>query len=169
LARISEKIQELLNKQINSELYSAYLYLSMAAYFESRNLRGFASWMVQQAKEELEHAMKIYRYVFERGGRVVLKAIEEPPSEWSSPRDAIKHALEHEMEVTRRIHSIYEAAREEKDHATEVFMQWFVNEQVEEEALFSDLLAKVEAAGDNPAALMMLDSLLARRGEGQED
>ncbi|MET1128173.1 MAG: ferritin [Thermoproteota archaeon] len=169
MARISERIQELLNRQINSELYSAYLYLSMAAYFESRNLRGFASWMVQQAREELEHAMRIYRYVFERGGRVALKAIEEPPSEWSSPRDAVKHALEHEMEVTRRIHNIYEAAREERDHATEVFMQWFVNEQVEEEALFSDLLAKVEAAGDSPVALMMLDSLLARRGEEQED
>ncbi|MCE4621015.1 MAG: ferritin [Desulfurococcales archaeon] len=160
---LSERILELLNKQLNAELYSAYLYLSMAAYFEEKSLKGFASWMKKQAREELEHAMKIFNYIVERGGRVSLEAIEKPLSEWESPLEAVRYALEHETKVTKSIDELFKAAREEGDHATEVFLHWFIREQVEEESQFSDLLAKLNMAGDDPAALIALDSALSKR------
>ncbi len=163
MPRIKGRLEEELNKQLNSELYSAYLYLSMAAYFDSMNLRGFASWMKVQAKEELEHAMKIYEYINDRGGRVKLDAIKAPPTQWSSVSEAIEHALRHEESVTESIGRLYRLAKELGDEATEVFLHWFINEQVEEEALFSDLLNKVKAAGEDPRALLMLDSVLAGR------
>jgi len=131
---ISKKIEKALNKQINAELYSAYLYLSMVAYFESVNLPGFANWMKVQTQEELMHAMKIYDFVNERGGRVVLKAIEAPPTEWDSPLDAFEATYKHEQKVTGLINNLVNLAIEEKDHATSSFLQWFVNEQVEEES-----------------------------------
>ncbi len=165
---IPDKLLEMLNRQLNSELYSAYLYLSMAAYFESKGLRGFASWMEAQAREELGHAMRIYRYINDRGGRVVLEAVEKPPSTWPSVLDAVKHALEHEKKVTRSIEELFREARSQGDAATEVFLHWFIEEQVEEEALFSDLVWRVEMAGEQPQALLMLDSMLGERGRREK-
>jgi len=165
MPKISTELVKELNKQINSEFYSAYLYLSMASYLESRGLKGFASWMRAQAKEELEHAMKLFDYVLERGGEVVLDSIQKPPSEWETVTEMVRHALRHEEAVTESINKLFQLAREKRDPATEVILQWFVSEQVEEEALFSDLLFKVEAAGEDPRSLIMLDQALAKRKE----
>src|SRR6056297_843614 len=131
---IKENIQEAINKQINAELFSAYLYQSMGAYLDSENLGGMAAWMNMRAKEELEHAMKFYNYLLERGGRVKLYAIDEPQFEWNSPLEVFEASYEHEQYVTGRINDLVELAAEEKDHATGVMLQWFVSEQVEEEA-----------------------------------
>lgn len=163
MPRISEELVKELNKQINSELYSAYLYLSMASYLESRGLKGFAHWMKAQAREELGHAMKLFDYVLARGGKVELHPIDKPPSEWGSVAEMVRHALRHEEGVTESISRLFSIAREANDPATEVILHWFINEQVEEESLFSDLLFKVEAAGEDPRALIMLDQALAGR------
>lgn len=160
---LSKKMQEELNKQINAEMYSAYLYLAMSAYFEDRNLSGFANWMYIQAQEEMTHAMKIYRYVFERGGRVYLQPIEGPPKEWD---DAVKVAEEvyaHEQKVTGMIHNLVNLAREEKDHGTDNMLQWFVSEQVEEEANADELLQQLKMVGGKGQGLLMLDRELSRR------
>jgi len=126
---ISKSVEKALNDQINAEFYSAYLYLSMMAYFESVNLAGFATWMKAQTQEEIMHAMKMYDFVNERGGRVILQAIEAPPAEWDSPLAAFEAAYAHEQIVTGRINDLVNLAIEEKDHATNAFLQWFVNEQ----------------------------------------
>ncbi len=157
------KVLKALNEQLNSELYSAYLYLSMAAFFDSKGLSGFAHFMKVQAKEELEHAMKFYEYINSRGGRVELYAIQEPPREWASVTDAIRAALEHERSVTRAIHKLVDLAKEADDKATEVFLHWFVEEQVEEEKMFSDILQLLELAGETPQALLMLNAKLGER------
>ena len=160
---MKERILSALNEQLNRELYSAYLYLSMAAFFDSKGLGGFAHFMKVQAKEEIEHAMKFYEYINSRGGRVELYAIQEPPKDWSSITEAVKAALEHERSVTRAIHRLMDLAREEGDKATEVFLHWFVKEQVEEEKLFSDILQLLKLAGETPQALLMLNARLGER------
>jgi len=160
---MNEKLAEALNKQLNAELYSAYLYLSMAAYFDSLGLKGFANWMKAQAEEEVGHAMKIYKYLDDRGARVVLEAVEKPPTEWENPRHAVEELLEHERRVTGMINALVKMAKEEDDYATEVFLQWFIEEQVEEEASAAELLDMMRWAGDKGHSLLMIDRQLAQR------
>lgn len=160
---ISERMEEALNRQLNAELYSAYLYLSMAAYYEASDLPGFANWMRVQAQEELTHAMKFFDYIVQSDGRVILETIEKPPEEWESPLDVSKHVLEHERKVTGLINDLVDLALEEKDHATYNFLQWFVAEQVEEENSAKELLRKVKLASESPAGLLMVDNELAGR------
>ena len=160
---INEKMTQALNEQINAELYSAYLYLSMAAYFESVNLPGFANWMRAQTQEELMHAMKIYDFVNERGGRVLLKAIEQPPVEWKSPLAVFEATYKHEQKVTGLINELVNLAIEEKDHATNAFLQWFINEQVEEEKSASDIVGKLKLIEANPEGMYMLDKEMGQR------
>uniref|UniRef100_A0A7C5VM64 Ferritin n=1 Tax=Fervidobacterium thailandense TaxID=1008305 RepID=A0A7C5VM64_9BACT len=162
---IPEKVLKILNEQVGKELYSAYLYLSMASYFDAEDLQGFAHWMKIQAKEELGHAMKIYEFIYERGGRVELPALEKPRCHWSSPLEAFKQALEHERFITSSIHNILELARTENDHPTANFIQWFVKEQVEEEAQVELIVKKLQKLGDSPTALYMLDKELGNRTE----
>jgi len=144
---IKEKIQDALNKQINAELYSSYLYLSMSAYFESINLKGCANWMRVQTQEELVHAMKFYDYLIERGGKVILSSIESPPTEWPSPLAIFEQAYQHEQKVTGLINGLVDLAIAEKDHATNNFLQWFVSEQVEEEASADEVAQKIKLMG----------------------
>jgi len=160
---IDEKLASEFNKQINAELYSSYLYLSMAAYFDALGLRGFSSWMKAQAEEELGHAMKIFDYLSQRGGRVILGPIEAPPTEWESPRHAVEALLEHEKKVTAMINSLVALARQLNDYAAEVFLHWFVEEQVEEEASAQELLDMLSLAGDRGHSLLMIDRHLAER------
>lgn len=160
---INEKMAQALNKQINAELYSAYLYFSMAAYFESVNLPGFAHWMRIQTQEELMHAMKIYDFVNERGGRVILKAIEQPPVEWKSPLAVFEATYKHEQKVTGLINELVNLAIEEKDHGTNAFLQWFINEQVEEEKSASDMVGKLKLIEANPEGMYMLDKEMGQR------
>ncbi|BDH79438.1 MAG TPA: ferritin [Methanothermobacter sp.] len=160
---ISERIEKALNRQLNAELYSAYLYLSMAAYYEASDLPGFANWMRVQAQEELTHAMKFFDYIVQRDGRVTLEMIEKPPEEWESPVDVSKHVLEHERKVTSLINDLVDLALEEKDHATYNFLQWFVAEQVEEEESAGELLRKVKLASESPASILMVDNELGGR------
>jgi len=160
---IKEKIREALNQQLNAELYSSYLYLSMAAYFESINLKGFANWMRVQTQEELVHAMKFYDFIIERGGKVVLSSIEGPPTEWASPLAVFEHAYEHEQKVTGLINNLVDLSAAEQDHATSNFLQWFVAEQVEEEASADEVVQKIKLMGDASGGLFMLDRELAQR------
>ncbi len=160
---ISDKMQDALNKQVNAELYSAYLYLAMSAYFESISLTGFANWMRVQAQEEQTHAMKIYDYIHETNGRVTLTAIDSPPSQWSSPLDAFENVLKHEQKVTGLINGLVNLAIAEKDHATNNFLQWFVAEQVEEESSADAIVQKLKLVGDARGAIFMLDRELGTR------
>jgi ferritin len=160
---IKAKVEKALNDQIRKEFYSSYLYLSMAAQFESMNLKGFAHWMQVQAGEETKHGMKIYGHVNERGGKVTLQAIDAPPSNWKSAKEMFTQACQHEAKVTESINKIVELARADKDNATEVFLQWFVNEQVEEEASTNEIAKKLQLIGDNGPALVMLDGELLKR------
>lgn len=160
---IKEKMQEALNNQLNRELYSSYLYLSMASYFESINLKGFANWMRVQTQEELVHVMKFYDYIIERGGRVILSSIECPPSEWASPLEVFEHTSQHEQKVTSLINNLVDLAISEHDHATNSFLQWFVTEQVEEEALVNEVMQQLKLMGDVGGGLFMLDREFAQR------
>jgi len=160
---IGKKMQEALNEQINAELYSAYLYLSMVAYLESVNLPGFANWMRVQTQEELTHAMKIYDYVNDRGGKVSLKSIAQPPAEWDSPLAAFQAAYKHEQKVTGLINDLVNLAIEEKDHAANMFLQWFVNEQVEEEKSAETIVQKLKLIADTPGGMYMLDNEMGQR------
>jgi ferritin len=160
---ISKKMQDALVDQINAELYSAYLYLAMAAEFESQNFKGMAHWMEQQAKEETVHAKKLYDFVNDRGGRVTLKAIDAPPAEWKTPVAAFQAAYEHEQKVSAMIHNLVDVARSEKDKAAEVMLAWFVEEQVEEEASTSEVAEKLARIKDSTNGLFMLDSMLGKR------
>ena len=158
---LSEKMQNAINKQINAELYSSYLYLAMASYFESVDLSGCARWMYAQTQEEIVHAMKMYDYVNEAGGRVILDAIEKPQAEWDSPLAVFEHAYKHEQLVTSLINDLMNQAIEEKDHATQIFLQWFVSEQVEEEASASGVVNRLKLAGDH--GLFLVDKELGQR------
>lgn len=162
---LSKKIQNALNQQITFELNSAHLYLSMAAHFFAANLPGFAHWMSVQSKEEAEHAMKIFRYINERGGRVVLEGVDKPPSNFKSPLDVMKQVLEHEKKVTGTIHALYELALAENDYPAQVMLQWFIQEQVEEEKTSSDIIEQLKMIGDAPAALLIMERQLAARGQ----
>jgi ferritin len=160
---ISKKIQDAINNQINAELYSAYLYLSMSAYFQDNNLPGFAKWMEVQAGEEYFHAKKFYDYLVERGGRVLLKPIDGPDTEWKSTQDVFEATYKHEQKVTGLINDIMNLAIEEKDHATSIMLQWFVSEQVEEEASASELLERIKLIGGSGNGLFMMDRELGQR------
>ena len=160
---ISKKLEEAINDQINAEFYSAYLYLSMAAYFDDMNLKGFANWTRVQAQEETYHALKFFDYLAERGGRAILQAIKEPPNKWESPLDVFEEIYKHECYVTERINNLVKLAKEKNDNAAEIFLQWYVTEQVEEEASANEIVKKLKLIGDNPNALLLLDSQLATR------
>jgi ferritin len=157
-------IEKALNDQLNAEMYSSYLYMAMAAYFEDINLNGFAHWMTVQAGEEMDHARKFYSFIFERDGRVKLGAIEEPQFEWKSPLDAFDNAYNHEIKVSGLIHNLVDLARKENDHATENFLGWFVAEQVEEEASALEVVNHLKMIKDSPNGLFMLNAQLGRRG-----
>jgi len=160
---LNNRVLEALNKQINAELYSAYLYLSMSAYFEAEGLKGFANWMRVQTQEELMHAMKIFDYVNERGGKIKLERVEAPPSEWRSPLHVFEATCEHEAKVTEMINDLVNLAIEEKDHATYNMLQWFVGEHVEEEASAEEIRKQLEIIGKDKKALLMIDRELAQR------
>lgn len=160
---IGKKMEKALNAQVNAEYYSSYLYLSMAAYFESIDLPGFANWMRVQVQEENFHALKFYDHIIERNGRVNLEAIEAPPTEWSSPMNAFEETLKHEQKVTSLINDLVYLAREERDNASEIFLQWFVSEQVEEEDSVNTILGQLKLVKSSPEALFMLDKELAQR------
>jgi ferritin len=160
---IKEKIQEALNQQLNAELFSSYLYLSMSSYFESINLKGFANWMRVQTQEELVHAMKFYDFIIERGGKTVLAPIEGPPITWDSPLAVFEHAYEHEQKVTGLINNLVDLSISEQDHATNNFLQWFVAEQVEEEASADEVVQKIKLMGDASGGFFMIDQELAQR------
>ncbi len=163
---LSKKLQDAINDQIKHELYSAYLYLSMSAHFEAVNQPGFARWMRLQSQEEASHAMKLFDFIHDRGGRVVLQAIAQPPGEFKSPLEVFQQALEHEQKVTGMIHRLYELAGKENDYATQVMLQWFITEQVEEEKTAGDVVEQLRSIGEQPAALFMLDRQLGARESG---
>lgn len=169
---ISDKMTKELNKQINAELYSAYLYLAMSAYATESDLNGAATWFAAQMKEETEHAQKMYNYLCDQGSRVVLEEIEKPPTEFGTLKEMLETTLEHEQKVTGMIHDLAVLADEEKDYASANFLQWFVDEQVEEENSVRALLAQVNIAGETGPGLLMVDRSMGERGtasEGQEE
>jgi ferritin len=161
---ISKSVFPAMNDQIKHELDSAYLYLSMAAHFESVNLSGFAGWMKGQAGEEQEHAMKFFEHIHDRGGKVTVKALDQPHAEFGKPLAVFEQFYAHEQKVTALIHNLYSLALKENDYASQDFLTWFVKEQVEEEKHASEIVEKLKMAGDHPNALMMLDSILGKRG-----
>ena len=160
---ISKTMQDVINEQINKELFSAYLYLSMSAHFETKNLGGFAKWLRVQAKEEQEHAMKFFDHLLERGGTVVLKALKTPAAEWKSNLEAFKEVLAHEEMISASINNLYEIALKEKDYPAQVMLQWFINEQVEEEKNANDILAQLGMIDAHGTAVLMLDKALGKR------
>ena len=160
---ISKKMQDALNKQINEEMYSSYLYLQMSAYFASANLPGMANWMYVQSQEETVHAMKLYNFVAGRGGKVILQAIKAPASEWEGPLAIFEAAYGHECHISGCIDDLVKLARQEGDNATEIMLQWFVTEQVEEEASADEVVKKLKLMADTPGGLFMLDQELAAR------
>jgi ferritin len=160
---LSKKMQEALNGQINAEYYSAYLYLSMSAHCERINLKGFAHWFRIQVEEETAHVMKFFDYVVDRGGEVLLMPVEGPPTKWASPLAAFEAALAHEQHITGRIGKLVDLAIAESDHITNALLQWFLNEQVEEEATADQIVHQLKLAGDEPSALFMIDRELAAR------
>ena len=156
-------VESAMNEQIGNELFSAYQYLSMAAYCESENLPGFAQWMRTQSREETEHAMKFYDFILERNGRVVLQGIDGPVVDFGSPLEVFEQALEHERKVTAMINDLYGLAVRENDYASQTFLQWFVTEQVEEEKNAGDVVENLKMVGDKSEALFLLDRELGRR------
>lgn len=159
---ISKKMEKAINEQIKWEFYSAYLYLSMSAWFERQGLPGCANWMRVQREEETFHAMKFLDYLLERGGAVELAAIDAPEKAWKAPAAVFEHTQKHEQEVTRRINALMDLAMKEKDHAAVIFLQWFVSEQVEEEASVAAVLDKVKLVGDGPSFYLLDQELAAR-------
>jgi ferritin len=163
---LSKTIQSALNDQIKHEFFASYLYLAMSAHFETINLPGFARWMRAQSDEERDHAMKFFDYINDREGSVELQAIDQPPGEFQSPLDVFQQSLEHERRVSALIHRIYELAVRENDYPTQTFLQWFIDEQVEEEKNASQVVEQLKLTGGNSAALLMLDREMAARGSG---
>jgi ferritin len=161
---IGKAMQDAINEQINKELFSSYLYLSMAAYFEEKNLPGFAHWMRVQEAEEREHAMKFYDFLLERGGKVTLKAIEAPKTEWASAMEVMEEVAAHEAKVTASIYALYELALQEKDYPAQVMLQWFITEQVEEEKNAAEIIASLKMIEAHETALLQLDHRLSKRG-----
>ena len=161
---LSQTIQDALNRHINEEFYSSYLYLSMSAYCESIDLPGFAHWLRVQSQEEYAHAMNLFDFVLNREGRVSLLPINQPALEFQSALGVMQHTLDHEREVSRLINRLYEVAVNEGDYATQVHLQTFITEQIEEEKTAADIVAQLKMVGDNPSDRLMLDRLLAARG-----
>lgn len=161
---IGKTIETAINDQINAELYSFYLYLAMSAHFDESGFPGFAKWMRAQSQEEMSHALKFFAYVHERGGAVTLTAIEQPKGEWPTVLAAFKAAHAHEQHITKRVNALMDKAIADKDHATANLLQWFVKEQVEEEATLTPIVARLEAIGDSTGALYFLDHELGKRG-----
>jgi len=160
---MEKKMIQEMNVQINREMYSAYLYLAMSAYLEAENFGGFAQWMKAQASEEMTHAMKLYSFIFDRGGVVVLEAIDKPESNFKSVQQVFEKTLEHEKFITKSINNLYALAQKQDDHASAIFLQWFITEQVEEEKNAMDILAKLQQVGPSAGALIMLDKQLGKR------
>lgn len=160
---ISEKMLKALNDQLNAEYFSSYLYLAMAAYFESENLPGFAHWMRLQSQEELEHAMKFFEHILDRGAKVSLQPLDAPPSEWTSPLAAFEAAYQHEKMIAGRIHDLANLAIAEGDHASNIFLHWFVTEQVEEEKSTDEVVQILKKIGDSGGGLYQLDHRLGQR------
>ena len=160
---LSKKMEKALNEQINKEMYSAYLYMAMSADTTHKGLAGFANWFMVQYQEEMEHAMRIYNYINEQGGKVKLEAIEKPPSSFNDPLDMFKKTLEHEQFITKSIHELVSLARKENDYATEIFLQWFVTEQIEEEANDNEIIDKLEMIGNKGNGIYLIDRELAQR------
>lgn len=165
---LSDKMQKAMNQQINAELHSAYIYLAMAAYFEATNLAGFAHWMRHQSEEEVGHAMRFFGFVNERRGRVLLEPVAAVPAEWAGPLAAFEHAFQHEQKISGMINDLMTLARKENDHASASFLQWFVDEQVEEEASADAIVQQLKRAGESGAALLFLNAQLGRRGGGDD-
>lgn len=165
---LSKRLQTALNDQIKEELESAYIYLAMCAYFEAQNLRGMAHWMRLQAQEEVKHAMKIFDFINDRGGRVELRAMDKPPADFKSPLDAFQKALAHEQKITGFINKLYDLADDEDDYPTEVMLQWFIEEQVEEEKSASEVVEQLKLIGNQGAGLLILDKHLGER-KAEED
>ena len=163
--KMSDAMVEAINKQINAEMYSSYLYLSLAAYLEAENMNGMAQWMHAQASEENGHARKFYQYVYEREGRVILEAIDKPPADWDSAQAVFQDALKHERKVTAMINKLADQADKDGDRAASIFLQWFINEQVEEEASVQHIVDRMKMFGNVPQALYMLDRELGQRGQ----
>ena len=166
---ISDNLQEAINEQIKYELYSAYMYLAMSADCSDRNLTGFATWLRMQAQEEVEHAMRFYDFLIERGGRVELDGIDKPPVEYGSPLEIMEQSLDHERFVTSRINALYDLAFEEQDRPAQVMLQWFITEQVEEEASIDEIVQRMKMFGADGAALFMLDRDLGARGPEEDE
>ncbi len=166
---ISEKMAEAINEQINAEMYSGYLYLSMAVDFAEKNLDGFEHWMRLQAQEELDHGMRFLGYLQERGGHVELETIEKPEVEWKTPLEAFEYVYQHECKVTGMINDLVDLAEKEKDRATVNMLQWFVDEQVEEEDSADEIVQKLKMVGDNPSALLMMNEKMAQRPVSEEN
>jgi ferritin len=161
---LSPKMQDAFNGQITKEFYASHLYLAMSAHFDALNLKGFAHWMRLQSEEEREHALKLFDFILDRGGSVELGAVEQPPGEFGSPIEIFQASLAHERRVTAWINELYTHAAAENDYASQVFLQWFIDEQVEEEANASEMIDRLNLAGDNKAALFMLDTEMKSRG-----
>jgi ferritin len=160
---LNAKVQDAFNQQINAELFSEYLYLSMAAHFEAESLKGMANWMRIQAGEEHTHAMKFYHFILDRGGKVVLAQIEAPKTVWNSPLEAFQDAYKHELKISGLINGLANLAIDEKDHAAHQFLEWFVNEQVEEEAAAQLIVDQLKLVGENGVAIYMIDQELSQR------
>ena len=165
---IGKAMQDAMNDQINKEFFSSYLYLSMAAYFEDKNLMGFAHWMRLQADEVREHGMKFYEFILDRGGRVQLKGIAGPATAWKSNLEVAEQVAEHEAKVTASIHALYELALKENDYPAQVMLQWFISEQVEEEKNAAELVAKLRLIEERGTAVLMLDHRLSKRGNDED-
>lgn len=160
---LSQKIEDAFNRQINAELSSAYLYLAMAANFDAQNLPGMAHWMRAQHAEEVKHALKFYEFINQRDGRVTLTQIDTPKAQWKTPLEAFEDAYRHEQHITGRVNDLVNLAATEKDHAAAAFLQWFVNEQVEEEVAARSIIEKLKLAGDSGVVYLMLDGQLGQR------
>lgn len=160
---LSEKMGKALNDQVTAEFYSSYFYLSMHSYFESKNLAGFAHWMRFQAQEEMMHGMKLYDYINERGGKIVLQTIDQPPAEWDSVLDVFEKVFAHEQKVTAMINNLVDIAIAERDHASNGFLQWFVSEQVEEESNVGGIVNKLTMVQNDSAGLFVMDQELGKR------
>lgn len=160
---MKKKMEKALNNQVNAELYSSYLYLAMESYFQSISLSGCAKWMRGQVQEEMFHGIKIYDYVHERGGRVQFEAIAKPETQWESPLAAFEHILAHEGKVTQLINDLIDVALDVRDHAAKAFLDWFIMEQVEEEATVGEIVNRLRLIGDDSSGLFLLDSELGKR------
>ena len=166
---MNDRIQQAFNEQINEELYSSYIYLAMTAHFEAMNLEGFASWMQLQAQEELAHAKRLFDHITRRGGRVALKAIGEPPLDFGTALETFEKALAHEQHITACIHRLYKLARDEEDYAAQIELQWFIDEQMEEEENTGRVVDQLKLAGGDTVALLMLDRELGQRTPEEEE